>query len=95
MWDLVVFAVIGLLAGAAARLWYPGREPRKVLGTMLLGMVGAVLTGLLSWAIWPAVDGQLFPGALLLSLFGAVFLLVLSPCWYYARSISVPATRGP
>lgn len=90
MWDLVVFAVIGLLAGAAARLWYPGREPMKVLGTMLLGMVGAVLGGLLSWVIWPDVDGQFHAGALLTSLSGAVVVLVGFPCWVYARSISGP-----
>ena len=85
MSDLIVFAMIGLLAGAAARLLYPGREPMKVLGTMLLGMVGSLLGGLISWVVWTEVNGQLHPGALLMSLVGAVFLLVLWPCVSYAR----------
>jgi len=94
MWDLVVFALIGLLAGATARLWYPGREPMKVMGTMLLGLAGAVLGGLISWAIWPAVDGQFHAGALLTSLFGAILVLVAFACWAYARSMSVASARA-
>jgi uncharacterized membrane protein YeaQ/YmgE (transglycosylase-associated protein family) len=83
MWDLVVFAVIGLLAGAAARLWYPGREPLKILGTLLLGMGGSLIGGLISWAIWPAVEGRLFVGALLTSLLGAVLGLVVGAIVIY------------
>lgn len=90
MSDLLVFAVIGLLAGAAARLWYPGREPTHVLVTMLVGMVGAVLAGMISWAEWTAVDGQLYPGALLTSLLGVVFTLAVWAVVAYGRRISGP-----
>jgi uncharacterized membrane protein YeaQ/YmgE (transglycosylase-associated protein family) len=90
MTDLLVFAAIGVLAGAAARLWYPGREPTQVLGTMLVGMAGAVPAGLISWAVWPAVDGQLYPGALLMSFLGAVFVLAMWACVAYGRRISGP-----
>jgi uncharacterized membrane protein YeaQ/YmgE (transglycosylase-associated protein family) len=92
MWGtLAVFVAIGLLTGAAARLFCRGREPRKVVGSMLLGVVGALLGGLLSWAVWPAVDGQLYFGALLTSLSGAVLLLVAWAGVAYARSVSVPS----
>jgi uncharacterized membrane protein YeaQ/YmgE (transglycosylase-associated protein family) len=93
--DLVVFALIGVLAGAAARLWYPGREPMKVLGTMLLGMGGSVAAGLIGWTVWPPLDGQLYVGALLTSLLGAVLLLVLWPCVVYARSGGRPVLAAP
>ena len=95
MSDLVVFTVIGLLAGAAARLWYPGREPLRVAGTMLVGMGGAVLGGLVSWAVWSSVDGQLDPGALLTSFLGAVVVLGVWAWVAYARRISVPVRRSP
>ncbi len=95
MSDLVVFALIGLFAGAAARLWYPGREPLKILGTMLIGMAGSLLGGLISWAVWTSVDGQLHAGALLTSLLGAVVLLAGWAALAYARRISVPAHRAP
>jgi uncharacterized membrane protein YeaQ/YmgE (transglycosylase-associated protein family) len=94
MWDLLVFALTGLLTGAAARIWYPGREPMQVLGTMLLGMTGAVLGGLLSWAIWPNLDGQLHAGALLTSLFGAALAVLGSACWVYFRGISMASAGG-
>jgi uncharacterized membrane protein YeaQ/YmgE (transglycosylase-associated protein family) len=87
MSDLIVFAVIGLLAGAAARVWYPGREPMRVMGTMLLGMVGSLLGGLVSWAVWQASNGQIHAGALLISLLGAVVALVLWPFVSYARGM--------
>jgi uncharacterized membrane protein YeaQ/YmgE (transglycosylase-associated protein family) len=89
MWDLIVFALIGLLTGAAARVWYPGRELQRILGTMLLGMAGALLGGLISWAIWPAADGQLSAGALLTSLLGAVLVVVVWAVVAYGRSLGI------
>jgi uncharacterized membrane protein YeaQ/YmgE (transglycosylase-associated protein family) len=85
MWDFFVFSVIGLLAGAAARLCYRDKRPMRVLGTMVLGMVGALLGGLISRPIWQTTDGELFSGALLTSLGGAAFLLILGPWIAYAR----------
>jgi len=90
MWDLVVFCLIGLLAGAAARLLYPGREPIKVLGTMVLGMAGALAGGLISRAAWSPVDGQVYTGALLMSFLGAAIALVAWPCVSYARGSGMP-----
>ncbi|WP_243638204.1 GlsB/YeaQ/YmgE family stress response membrane protein [Rubrobacter taiwanensis] len=39
--------MIGLLAGAAARFLMPGRDPIGCLGTLLLGVAGALLGGFL------------------------------------------------
>jgi uncharacterized membrane protein YeaQ/YmgE (transglycosylase-associated protein family) len=86
--DLVIFALIGLFAGGAARLFYPGRQPMKILGTLVLGMVGSVLAGLLSWAVWPAVEGEIQSRALLVSFLGAVLVLVSWAGWAYGRSVS-------
>jgi uncharacterized membrane protein YeaQ/YmgE (transglycosylase-associated protein family) len=91
IWNLVLFALIGLFAGSAARLFYPGRQPWKSLGTMLLGMVGALLGGLLSWAYWPEVDGQFTSGALWMSILGAVVVLLGWAVVAYARRVSGPA----
>lgn len=93
MLDLFVFAVIGLLAGAAARVWYPGREPLRVVGTMLVGMTGSLLGGLLSWAVWP--DEQLHAGALLMSLLGGVLVIAVWAFVAYARGNRVPRPLVP
>jgi uncharacterized membrane protein YeaQ/YmgE (transglycosylase-associated protein family) len=87
LWNLVVFALIGLFVGGAARLFYPGRQPWRILGTLVLGVAGSLLGGLLSWTIWPAVESDIHTGALLISFLGAVLGLVLWAGVAYARSI--------
>jgi uncharacterized membrane protein YeaQ/YmgE (transglycosylase-associated protein family) len=88
MWNLVVFAVIGLLAGTAARVFYPGRQPMRIMGTLVPGMVGALAAGLFSWIYWPAVDGQFQTGNLILSILGAILAIALWVGVAYSRSLS-------
>ena len=88
MWNLFVFAVIGLLAGAAARLMYPGRRSTHVLGTMLIGMIGAVVGGMISWVWWPAVDGEFHTGNLILAVLGAAIVIALWAGVAYKRNLS-------
>lgn len=87
MENVLVFAVIGLLTGAAARLLYPGRRSTHILGTMLIGMIGAVLGGLISWSWWPAVAGEFHTGNLILSVLGAMMAIVLWAGVAYKRSL--------
>ena len=42
---IIVFLIIGLVAGAVAKLLVPGDDPGGVLMTMVLGVVGAILGG--------------------------------------------------
>jgi uncharacterized membrane protein YeaQ/YmgE (transglycosylase-associated protein family) len=86
LWNLVVFALIGLFCGGAARLFYSNRVTRNILGTLLLGTVGGVLGGLSTWLIWPAVAEDMHSWALLLSFAAALFVLVLWPALVYARN---------
>jgi uncharacterized membrane protein YeaQ/YmgE (transglycosylase-associated protein family) len=44
---VIYLVLIGLLAGAVARLLVPGRDPIGILGTVLLGVVGSFLGGFL------------------------------------------------
>ncbi len=88
MWNLLVYALIGLLAGTAARMFYPGRQPTRILGTLVLGVAGALAGGMISWIYWPAVDGQFQSGNLLLSVLGAMTVIVLWAGVAYARSLS-------
>lgn len=43
--DLLGWIMIGLLAGALARLIMPGRDPGGCIVTILLGIAGALLAG--------------------------------------------------
>jgi len=42
---IIILIVIGLIAGAIARLLVPGRDSIGLLGTILLGIVGSFLGG--------------------------------------------------
>lgn len=88
MWNLLLFAAIGLLAGAAARLLYPGRQPAHILGTMLLGMIGAIAGALFSWIWWPDVVGEFRSGNLIMSFGGAVLVIMLWAGFAYQRNLA-------
>jgi uncharacterized membrane protein YeaQ/YmgE (transglycosylase-associated protein family) len=88
MSNILVFAVIGLFVGAAARLLYPGRQPMRILGTMLLGMVGALGGGMISWSAWPLEEGQFHSGNLLVAILGAGIVIAFGSVVSYARSVS-------
>lgn len=87
MENVLVFAVIGLLTGAAARLLYPGRQATHILGTMLIGIIGAVAGGMISWSWWPVVAGEFHTGNLILSVLGAMIVIVLWAGIAYKRSL--------
>jgi uncharacterized membrane protein YeaQ/YmgE (transglycosylase-associated protein family) len=88
MWNLLVFALLGLLAGAAARLLYPGRQPLRILGTIVLGILGGLAGGMLSWMNWPEVEGQFQSGNLLGAILGAMLVIVVWASVTYARSVT-------
>ncbi len=42
---IIILILIGLVAGAVARLLVPGRDPMGILGTIVLGIVGSFVGG--------------------------------------------------
>jgi len=77
MLSFIWWLIIGLIAGALARLIMPGRDTMSWLATMLLGIVGSIIGGLISWAIWgpDTARGGFRPAGLLLSILGAIVVL--------------------
>lgn len=43
--NIIAWIILGLLAGAIAKLIYPGRQGGGILTTMLLGIIGAFIGG--------------------------------------------------
>jgi uncharacterized membrane protein YeaQ/YmgE (transglycosylase-associated protein family) len=78
MLSFIWWLIIGLVAGALARLIMPGRDPMGLLATVILGIVGSILGGLVSTAIWGFNERGFQPAGLLLSLLGALVVL-----WIY------------
>lgn len=48
IWDLIGFLVFGLVVGALARLIKPGKQNLSLLMTLLLGVVGSLIGGLVA-----------------------------------------------
>jgi uncharacterized membrane protein YeaQ/YmgE (transglycosylase-associated protein family) len=69
--------IIGLIAGGIARLLIPGKQPMGLLMTMILGLVGSVVGGLISTAIfgYSATDPGFHTGGLIMSVIGAMIVL--------------------
>lgn len=75
--SLIGWIVIGLIAGALAGFFVPGRERYGCLGTMLIGIAGGLLGGFL-WVNLlnqPQATGWL--GALVIATAGSVIVLLL------------------
>ena len=79
MLSLLSWIITGLIVGAIARLLVPGRQSIGIVLTILLGVAGACLGGLISTALWPtwADDpnvNRMWPGWLM-SVAGGVLVL--------------------
>lgn len=67
--------IIGLVAGALAKLIMPGRDPGGLIITMLLGIAGSVVAGYLGRFLGWYQEGQ--GAGLILSVVGAILLLAV------------------
>ena len=76
---IVWLVIIGLIAGALARLLVPGRDPIGIGGTIVLGVVGSFIGGFLGYALFhkDASSGALQPAGLIGSVIGAVIALLI------------------
>ena len=75
---IISFIVLGAVIGALARLALPGRQPIGILWTIALGMVGALVGGLLATEVFNIAGNDEFNlGSLLLAVGVSVLLLML------------------
>jgi uncharacterized membrane protein YeaQ/YmgE (transglycosylase-associated protein family) len=72
--------LLGLLAGTLAKFLVPGRDPTGCIVTILLGVIGAFVGGLIGTAIgWGTVTtGTLNLHSIAVATFGAIVVLVLA-----------------
>jgi uncharacterized membrane protein YeaQ/YmgE (transglycosylase-associated protein family) len=76
MLSIIAWLLVGLVAGAIARLLVPGRDRLGLGGTLLLGLVGSLIGGFLGWLLFH--HGHRFsPAGFLGSIVGAVIALVV------------------
>ena len=76
MLNILSWIIVGLIAGALARLIMPGRDPMGIFATIVLGIIGSLVGGFVSMALWRNNDSSAFQGSgLLLSILGAIVVL--------------------
>jgi uncharacterized membrane protein YeaQ/YmgE (transglycosylase-associated protein family) len=75
MLSFLWMCIIGLVAGALAKLIMPGKDPGGILVTMALGIAGALIGGLLGRALGWYQPGE--GAGLIMSVVGASLLLAV------------------
>jgi len=76
---IITLIIVGLIAGAVARLLVPGKQDIGIAATILLGIVGSFIGGFLGYLIFhkDASSGFFQPAGLIGSIIGAVIALLI------------------
>jgi len=76
---IISIIVIGLIAGAVARLVVPGRQNLSIVATILLGIAGSFIGGFLGFLLFnqDSQDGFFQPAGIIGSIIGAIIALLI------------------
>ena len=91
--SIISWAVFGLVIGLIARMLYPGRQPMGFVMTMILGIIGSMLGGFISWGMGFRPEDGAFRGAgWIMSIIGAL-IVVWTSLFLASRSGTTSGTR--
>jgi uncharacterized membrane protein YeaQ/YmgE (transglycosylase-associated protein family) len=76
--DIIAYAIFGLIVGALARLVLPGRHHMGCIATILAGIAGSFIAGLIVRAL---TGNQSYKPGWIASVLGAMFVI-----WLVTRS---------
>ncbi|MBE9098582.1 GlsB/YeaQ/YmgE family stress response membrane protein [Vacuolonema iberomarrocanum] len=86
--NILAWLVLGLIAGAIAKMIYPGHQGGGILGTLILGIIGAFVGGtlytLLTTGSLALTASGLTIGGVVVAVLGAIVALFI----YYAATRS-------
>lgn len=89
--DILAWIVLGLIAGAIAKAIYPGHQGGGILGTLLLGVIGAFVGGslynLLTTGSLIVSSTGLTIGGIIVAVLGALIALFLYYTFTRRRTI--------
>ncbi len=74
---IITWILFGLIAGAVAKALHPGRDPGGIVLTMLIGILGAFIGGIIGQAIFGAGVTGFNAWSFLLAVLGSLLLLVI------------------
>jgi uncharacterized membrane protein YeaQ/YmgE (transglycosylase-associated protein family) len=74
--SVIAWACFGLVVGLVARALYPGRQKMSFLATMVLGVIGSLVGGFISWMMgYDPQDGAFQGAGWILSIIGALIVV--------------------
>jgi uncharacterized membrane protein YeaQ/YmgE (transglycosylase-associated protein family) len=83
--EIIWMLIVGLVVGALAKLFMPGRDPGGFVITALIGVAGALIAGLVGRSLgWYHVDEG--PG-IIASILGAMLLLFLYRVVFHRKGV--------
>jgi len=76
---IIAFLILGLLAGAIAKLLLPGSDPGGMIVTMMIGVAGALIGGFLAAAVFGAhpLDDFFDLSTWITAIIGSMVLLII------------------
>ena len=76
---IISLIVIGLIAGAIARLVIPGKQNISIPMTILIGIIGSFIGGFLGYLLFhkDSQDGFFQPAGIIGSIIGAIIVLFI------------------
>jgi uncharacterized membrane protein YeaQ/YmgE (transglycosylase-associated protein family) len=74
---IIAWLVLGLIAGAVAKLILPGKQPGGIILTIVLGIVGALVGGFIGSLLFGADVSGFDIGSILLAVGGAIVVLLV------------------
>ena len=82
---ILTWALFGLVVGAIAKFFWVGRQPAGCLTTILLGVAGSIVGGMITYGLTGGPDGEYRPAGWVMSILGAIIVL-----WIYGATMSRP-----
>jgi uncharacterized membrane protein YeaQ/YmgE (transglycosylase-associated protein family) len=76
---IISLLVVGLIAGAVARLVVPGKQDLSIVATIVIGIIGSFVGGFLGYLLFrsDSNDGFFQPSGIIGSIIGAIIVLLL------------------
>lgn len=79
LWSIITWMVFGLVIGLIARMLYPGRQSMGFFATMILGIIGSLVGGFISWGLgFRPDDGAVRGAGWIMSIVGALIVVWVS-----------------
>jgi uncharacterized membrane protein YeaQ/YmgE (transglycosylase-associated protein family) len=78
MGNIIGSIIVGLIVGALARFFYPGPVPMDWIASILVGIGGSFVGGVIAQLLGRRKDGQFRPAGFVGSVIGAMVIILIA-----------------